>query len=192
MGVEDSKERILEATIKVFNKKGLKFTMDDIATELSISKKTIYKVFKDKETMFYDMVDYCFDAIKESEAAVVEDTTISTVEKVRRILSVLPEGYKSIDFRQLYELKAKYPKTYLRVEERLESGWENTIALIQQGIEEGEIRPVNVSILKTMIEATLERFFQRDVLIVNEITYTDALEELVNIIVDGISIERIS
>ena len=192
MGVEDSKERILEATIKVFNKKGLKFTMDDIATEVSISKKTIYKVFKDKETMFYDMVDYCFDAIKESEAAVVEDTTISTVEKVRRILSVLPEGYKSIDFRQLYELKAKYPKTYLKVEERLESGWENTIALIQQGIEEGEIRPVNVSILKTMIEATLERFFQRDVLIVNEITYTDALEELVNIIVDGISIERIS
>ena len=192
MGVEDSKERILEATIKVFNKKGLKFTMDDIATELSISKKTIYKVFKDKETMFYDMVDYCFDAIKESEAAVVEDTTISTVEKVRRILSVLPEGYKSIDFRQLYELKAKYPKTYLRVEERLESGWENTIALIQQGIEEGEIRPVNVSILKTMIEATLERFFQRDVLIVNEITYTDALEELVNLIVDGIGIERIS
>lgn len=192
MGVEDSKERILEATIKVFNKKGLKFTMDDIATELSISKKTIYKVFKDKETMFYDMVDYCFDAIKESEAAVVEDNTISTVEKVRRILSVLPEGYKSIDFRQLYELKAKYPKTYLRVEERLESGWENTIALIKQGIEEGEIRPVNVSILKTMIEATVEQFFQRDVLIVNEITYTDALEELVNIIVDGISIERIS
>lgn len=190
MGVEDSKERILEATIKVFNKKGLKFTMDDIATELSISKKTIYKVFKDKETMFYDMVDYCFDAIKESEAAVVEDNTISTVEKVRRILSVLPEGYKSIDFRQLYELKAKYPKTYLRVEERLESGWENTIALIQQGIEEGEIRPVNVSILKTMIEATLERFFQRDVLIVNEITYTDALEELVNIIVDGIGIRK--
>lgn len=192
MGVEDSKERILEATIKVFNKKGLKFTMDDIATELSISKKTIYKVFKDKETMFYDMVDYCFDAIKESEAAVVEDNTISTVEKVRRILSVLPEGYKSIDFRQLYELKAKYPKTYLRVEERLESGWENTIALIKQGIEEGEIRPVNVSILKTMIEATVEQFFQRDVLIVNEITYTDALEELVNIIVDGISNERIS
>ncbi len=190
MGVEDSKERILEATIKVFNKKGLKFTMDDIATELSISKKTIYKVFKDKETMFYDMVDYCFDAIKESEAAVVEDNTISTVEKVRRILSVLPEGYKSIDFRQLYELKAKYPKTYLRVEERLESGWENTIALIKQGIEEGEIRPVNVSILKTMIEATVEQFFQRDVLIVNEITYTDALEELVNIIVDGIGIRK--
>ena len=52
----DNKTKILEATIKVFNKKGLKFTMDDIASELSMSKKTIYTVFKDKETMFYQMI----------------------------------------------------------------------------------------------------------------------------------------
>ena len=44
----DNKERILEATMKVFNKKGLKFTMDDIAEELSMSKKTIYTVFDNK------------------------------------------------------------------------------------------------------------------------------------------------
>ena len=34
----DNKEKILEATIKVFNRKGLKFTMDDIASELSMRK----------------------------------------------------------------------------------------------------------------------------------------------------------
>ena len=38
----DNKSRILEATLRVFNRKGLKFTMDDIASELSMSKKTIY------------------------------------------------------------------------------------------------------------------------------------------------------
>ena len=52
----DNKEKILEATIKVFNRKGLKFTMDDIASELSMSKKTIYTVFRDKESLFYQMV----------------------------------------------------------------------------------------------------------------------------------------
>ena len=40
------RENILENTLKVFNQKGLKFTMDDIAREMSISKKTIYTVFK--------------------------------------------------------------------------------------------------------------------------------------------------
>lgn len=182
----DNKTKILEATIKVFNKKGLKFTMDDIATELSMSKKTIYTVFKDKETMFYQMVDYCFDNIKRSEEQVINDDSLSTVEKIRRILCVLPEGYKDIDFRQLYLLKDKYPKIYFKVEERLENGWECTISLINQGVEEGSIRPVKIQVFKTMMEATIEQFFQRDILIANQISYQEALDEVVNILVDGI------
>ena len=182
----DIKTKILEATIKVFNKKGLKFTMDDIASELSMSKKTIYTVFKDKETMFYQMVDYCFDNIKRSEEQVINDDSLSTVEKIRRILCVLPEGYKDIDFRQLYLLKDKYPKIYFKVEERLENGWESTISLINQGVEEGSIRPVKIQVFKTMMEATIEQFFQRDILIANQISYQEALDEVVNILVDGI------
>ena len=61
------KEVILEGTIKAFNEKGLKFTMDDVAKILGMSKKTIYTVFRDKESMFLAMVDYMFDSIKESE-----------------------------------------------------------------------------------------------------------------------------
>ena len=86
----DNKERILEATIKVFNKKGLKFTMDDIAEELSMSKKTIYTVFDNKEAMFFCMVDYCFDKIKEQKNKVLSDDTLTTSEKLRGVLKVLP------------------------------------------------------------------------------------------------------
>lgn len=182
----DNKSRILEATLRVFNRKGLKFTMDDIASELSMSKKTIYTVFKDKETMFLDMVDYCFDSIRECEKRVFEDDKLSTIDKIRKIISVMPESYKDIDFRQLYILKDKYPKIYRHVEERIEDGWETTIALFEKGIAEGEIRPINVYLFKTMVEATLEQFFQRDVLIVNDIPYNDALSEIVSILVDGI------
>lgn len=182
----DNKSRILEATLRVFNRKGLKFTMDDIASELSMSKKTIYTVFKDKETMFLDMVDYCFDSIRECEKRVFEDDKLSTIDKIRKIISVMPESYKDIDFRQLYILKDKYPKIYRHVEERIEDGWETTIVLFEKGIAEGEIRPINVYLFKTIVEATLEQFFQRDVLIVNDIPYNDALSEIVSILVDGI------
>lgn len=181
------KEKILEATIKVFNQKGLKFTMDDIAKELSMSKKTIYTVFSDKDSLFGEMVDYCFDKIKESEARILRADDLSTVEKIRKILGVLPESYVDIDFRKLYLLKDKYPKIYRKVEERLESGWEGTIALLNQGMEEGVIRPVNVILVKTMLEATLEQFFQRDILMANQISYKNALDEVVGIITDGIT-----
>jgi AcrR family transcriptional regulator len=188
--IKRMKEKILEATIKVFHEKGLKFTMDDIAKELSISKKTIYTVFRDKETLFLDMVDYCFDRIKESEAAVWEDESLSTTEKIRKILGVMPESYTDLDFRQLYSLKDKYPKIYHRLEERLESGWENTIALINQGIEEQVIRPVNVGLVKLMLEASIEQFFSRDILMRSGISYMEALDEVVGVIVDGIAVRK--
>ena len=186
----DVKERIIETTMRIFNEKGLKFTMDDIAIELSMSKKTIYKVFRDKESLFSQMVDYCFDKIKESESQILSDEQMPTVEKIRNILGVLPDSYKDIDFRKLYLLKDKYPKIYKRVEERLETGWENTIALIKQGMEEGVIRPVNVFVIKTMLEATIEQFIKRDVLITNQIAYSEALQETVHIIVDGIVVKQ--
>ncbi|MDD6305430.1 MAG: TetR/AcrR family transcriptional regulator [Clostridiales bacterium] len=180
------RETILEGTIKAFNQKGLKFTMDDIAGELSMSKKTIYTVFRDKESLFLAMVDYLFDSIKESEQQVLKDENLSTLEKIRKILGVLPEGYQEIDFRQLYLLREKYPEIYVKVEERLETGWETTISLLEQGMKEGVIRQVQIPIVKMMLEAALEQFFQRDILIQNGISYKDALEEVVNILVDGI------
>lgn len=180
------REEILEGTVLAFRNKGLKFTMDDIASLLGMSKKTIYTVFHDKEELFLAMVDYLFDSIKESERQVAQDPGLDTVEKIRRILGVLPESYRDVDFSRLYPLREKYPAIYRQVERRLETGWETTIALLEQGMAEGVIRPVKIPILKLMLEASLEQFFQRDVLVKNGIAYREALEEVVDILMEGI------
>ncbi|MBO6166294.1 MAG: TetR/AcrR family transcriptional regulator [Eubacterium sp.] len=182
----DLRENILQGTLEVFNAKGLKFTMDDIAKNRKISKKTIYKVFHDKEEMFLAVVDYLFDCIKDEEQKVANDESLTTLEKVKKILGVLPNSYMDIDFRQLYSVRESFPKIYKKIEERLENGWELTISLIEQGIEEGVIRPIRIPILKMMLEASLEQFFQRDVLVTNKIKYQDALAEVVDILVEGI------
>ena len=167
------RESILEGTLKAFNQKGLKFTMDDLAGILGMSKKTIYTVFRDKE----------------SERQVLENEKLSTLEKIRAVLGVLPESYREVDFRQLYLLREKYPNIYKHVEERLETGWETTISLLEQGMKEGVIRPVKIPIVKMMLEAALEQFFQRDILISNGISYQDGLDEVVTILVQGIVAE---
>ena len=186
----DLKIVILEGTLQAFRQKGLKFTMDDIAKLLGMSKKTIYTVFRDKEALFLAMVDYLFDSIKECERQIVENTDLTTIEKVRAILGVMPDVYKDIDFRQLYTLKEKYPTIYAQLEKRLETGWESTIQLLEKGMEEGVIRPVKIPILKTMLEATLEEFFQRDILIRHQISYAEALDEVVGILMDGIAVHE--
>ena len=180
------RERIMEETIEQFNQKGLKFTMDDVAGGLSISKKTLYKIFSDKESLFFTMVDYCFDAIKESEQSILNDTGMDIVEKIRKIMVVLPSRYQTIDFRQLYSLKDKFPAIYAKLERRLESDWEATITLLEQGIREERIRPLSIPILRAMVEGTIEHFLSRDVLLQEDISYTEALEEMMDILTDGI------
>lgn len=112
---QNLKDDILKATIQAFQKKGLKFTMDDLASLLGISKKTIYTVFPDKNSLVLEMVDYGFSSIKENEQKVLQDLSLDTVGKIRAILGVLPEGYRELDLRQLYQLKERYPEVYEKV-----------------------------------------------------------------------------
>lgn len=181
--------QILDSTILVFNDKGLKFTMDDVARRAGISKKTIYVAFRDKEDLFNHMVDYCFDSIKEAEAQVLS-SDLPTVPKLRRLLGVMPERYRDIDLRKLYTLKDKYPEIFAHVAVRLETDWEPTLALMRKGIDEGSIRPVNLQIFKMMLEASIEQFFQRDILVENGLTYYEGLGEVVDILIDGIAVRN--
>ena len=182
----DIREEILKATIQAFREKGIKFTMDDLAKILGMSKKTIYTVFSDKMELLCAMVDYVFDEIKETEQRVIAEMKGDTLSQIKAVLSALPEGYKDIDFGQLHSLKDKYPLVYKHVETRLESGWENTIELLEKGMDEGVIRKVNIPIVKMIMEASLEQFFQRDILEKNSISYQDGLEQVVEIIIKGI------
>ncbi len=185
------KTDIMQACVLLFNQKGLKFTMDDVAKQCHISKKTMYLIFDDKEELFLAMVDYVFDSVKVSESEVASDETLSFEDKLRKLLGVLPEGYTEIDFTQLYSLKDKYPSIYEKVALRLESGWDASIALIEEGKKQGFIRAdVHTAIIKMMFESSLEKFFQSDVLVKNKISYNNALKEVVNIIVDGIMIKE--
>ena len=184
--IDEIREEIIRACIALFNQKGLKFTMDDVANYCRISKKTMYVVFNDKETLFLAVVDYLFDGIKESEAEVINDTSLSTIEKIKKILGVMPESYKELDFGKMLLIKEKYPAIYEKVEERLETGWEKTLELLERGVKEGVIRNVDISIVKIMFEASVEQFFRRDIINRDKINYHKALNQVVEIILEGI------
>lgn len=182
----DAKKKILEAVIDLFNEKGLKFTMSDVAKKVGMSKKTLYVFFQSKEDLMFQMVDYCFSSIKESEAAILGNPLLSTPEKIRSILGVMPERYSHLDLTQLSVLKESYPSVYKRVEKHLESDWEPTIHLLERGMKEGSVRKIRIPVFKMMLEASIEQFFRRDVLAQNHMSYNEGLAEVVDILVDGI------
>ena len=156
------RDKILDGALSVIQEKGAKFTMDDLAKKLGMSKKTIYRVFPDKSTMLFDLVDYVFDTIKEEEQRVAADESLPTDVKFRRILSVMPECFNDMDFTKMYVLSERYPKHYKRVRKRLESGWELTWQVLDEGIKEGCFRDVQKPVFKAAYGSALEFFLSSD------------------------------
>ncbi|HNX79874.1 MAG TPA: helix-turn-helix domain-containing protein, partial [Prolixibacteraceae bacterium] len=55
----DYRERILARTAELFQIMGIKaLTMDFIAVDLGISKRTIYELFRDKDELLMHAVEY--------------------------------------------------------------------------------------------------------------------------------------
>lgn len=184
--IVEIKRKILEAAIEEFEKKGLKFTMDDIAKNLAMSKKTVYAIFDNKEAMLLELADYCFADIKKSEKAILENSDLDVLTKIEKILVVLPDRYQNIGLQNLYQLSEKYPKIYQKVGMYLSTDWDATISLLEQGIAEGKIRPIQIPVLKAMVESTIHGFFSNSILVENGIDYEEALKEMIQIIISGI------
>ena len=186
----ERKISIIEAALEEFNEKGLKFTMDDISKRLGVSKKTIYKVFKDKESLFNEAVDRCYSLIKKSEAQILSDNSLDDVEKLKRVLIVLPDRFKSIDWRKIATLVNIYPDIFKHITHRIDSDWEPTIELIEKLKKEGKIKDISVPIFKIMTEASIKAFISNPMLVANDISYEEALNSMVDILLDGILVDE--
>lgn len=184
---QDMKIKILRNTMVVFNKKGLKLTMDDVAEQMGISKKTIYKHYDSKEEIFDQIVDYIFDDIKRKEQEILDEEGLTLEDRVRKLLAAFPERFVEIDFSKLGDLKDKYPKIYKKMKKRLESGWEPTLELLEQGKAQGLYRPdADLTIFKVMMDASVASFFETDTLKKSKISYVEALNQVVDILLTGI------
>jgi AcrR family transcriptional regulator len=176
----------MDSVINQFNQKGMKFTMDDISRELHISKKTIYKEFDDKDELFFATVDYGFANIKEKEAEIINDDSLDIVEKISKVIVCLPDNYRNIDFRMVYQLRDKYPNVYNRVAKRIESDWEDTEKLLKEAMDMGKLRKIPIPVVKLTIEGAIEKFLSTEELSRTELSYEDALNDMIDIIINGL------
>ena len=88
---QDLRTRILDEAAKQFDKKGIKFTMDDLAHALGMSKKTIYTVFEDKRSIMTETIDRFFDDALIEEEMILNDESLGIPEQLRLIIGKVPD-----------------------------------------------------------------------------------------------------
>ncbi len=183
------KIKIVEATIEIFKVKGIKFTMDDIAGKLGISKRTIYETVSSKEEILSLIVDTVFDMIKMRESEILNDDNLSDVEKLKKTLIVLPTSFETIDYSRIYEVKKAYPNVYEKLVYRLENDWEPTNKLIEKCIAKGEIKHIRLHTIKTILIGSIRDLLDSDYMYTEHVGYQDTLEEIIEIIFEGLIVK---
>ena len=133
------KQKILTTAASLFAKHGIKAVkMDDISNELSISKRTLYEIYDNKELLLFECVK---TRLEESERK-----TIEAVEKSENVMDLLIRIYRlrMEALRQTHPLfyveLTKYPDVLEYLQSKDEEKRKHNMEFVERGIREGYFR----------------------------------------------------
>ena len=150
------RQRIIDAAMQCFMQKGIKAVrMDDIANELSISKRTLYEIFQNKEDLLFEGVKNATEQQRQSMLVysqqhndVMQIILHFYVLKIRELDTVNPLFFTEIN---------KYDKVRNYLQERHEEQRKNTNKFFLRGVEEGYFLPqLNYDIVTRLGDASME------------------------------------
>ena len=108
------KDKIINKAKEMFLRLGFKsITMDDIACEMCISKKTIYKYFSNKDILIEESVQMVHKEVHETIEKIVSQN-FNAIEENFEIKRMFREMFRSAESSPIYQLKKHYPEVYAK------------------------------------------------------------------------------
>ena len=160
----ENKDRILTHAAALFLRNGIRsVSMDDIATDLGMSKKTLYKTFTNKDEIVMGvMSDHLCQA--QGECARFASTAADAVQEMLTISAWADQQFANIHPSIFYDLRKYYPMAWA-----LFSAHKTTFILeqitqnLRRGIAEGLFRAdLDVEVLARLNLAQIELAFDPD------------------------------
>jgi AcrR family transcriptional regulator len=109
---ENQHKLLVSKSRELFMKYGLKsLTMDDIAKELGMSKKTIYHFVENKaELVKYTLEDY-LAAEKQYMTGVLKDSK-NSIDEMSRLIEYLSQTLREFNASSMYDMQKYYPESW--------------------------------------------------------------------------------
>jgi AcrR family transcriptional regulator len=178
---EENKRFILQAAENVFIQKGYRLaTVDDIADEAQFSKATIYRYFKSKSDIFFEIIysafEKSYDGIKK-----IQTRELSAEEKLKELIGFIVSTYhkkknlsrilfmEKTAVKKLIKTEAGFhtshhdfhPEISPRIKSQMEQISTVIAEIIREGVEDGEFRDVDVHDASIVLGALLRGFYFR-------------------------------
>jgi AcrR family transcriptional regulator len=137
----EPQEKILKTSLALFFKYGIKHvTMDDIAKELGMSKKTIYQFYKEKDDLVNQLCSIELKA-QEFQFDEMNRTAKDPIHEIMMISEKMRMMMQNINPMFFLDLQKFYPSAFKRFQEFKENcAYRNVLTNIKKGIEVGAYR----------------------------------------------------
>lgn len=137
----EARERIIQTAIRLFRENGIRpVTMDWIASEAGVSKRTIYELFSDKS----DLLGVCISEINR--------LNVEELHRIRRNSCNIIDTIKKLGEFHIQTLQTYHPRFFLDIQKFFPKAWNQMnqdrerhsraeiLTLLKEGIQEGLIR----------------------------------------------------
>lgn len=137
---EELRERILNVSARLFFSRGIRqMKMNDLASELSVSKKTLYEFFTDKRALLIEVLRHQgkkASKVREEAMSVSDNFMVQLLHYYRKVFCEFGEPV-GVQFKEDMQ---RYPEIKELVEQEKEEYMKSLVAWFHEGVAKGALR----------------------------------------------------
>lgn len=187
---EERRNQILEAAARVFARAGFhEARMEDIRQEVGLSKGILYWYFKSKDDLITALLQQLFERdLSSLEALLRQEGTVSerlllyidySAADLEQAADLLPISY------EFYALATRQASVRDFLKEYFDKYRQVLAALVQQGVERGEFRPVNAHHIASILVAVSEGLLELAVLDPQAVNWKELSQTSLRLLTQG-------
>ncbi|MCX6244769.1 MAG: helix-turn-helix domain containing protein [Bacteroidetes bacterium] len=178
--MDDKRLRILEQVRRLYHRYGIKsVTMDDVAKQLCISKKTLYEYFADKEDLVKDvlMMDYQQRSTLFME---IEKKDLDAIGEILEVYKVINAMFRDYNTSMEYDIRKYYPDLYSNVKVvRRKRMYDTVYHNMNKGKREGFYRKdLDTKIIARLQVIRVENMFENEMFSLEELVSAKVFNEM--------------
>jgi AcrR family transcriptional regulator len=187
----EEKNKIIEYSEDKFFKDGFhKTTMDEVASDLRMSKKTIYKFFPSKEDLVMAIAGHFMNKMK-GKILPALNSDKNAIEKLEELIKILAGASEKMSTKRMEEMKRHFPFLWNEIDKfRTEMMFGNITKVIDQGKIEGLFIDYPTHIIMNMLVASVRAIVNPDFILNNNFSIIEAARIAFKIIIGGIVTEK--
>jgi AcrR family transcriptional regulator len=186
------REKILKGAESLFSRFGVRsVSMDDIARHLSVSKKTLYAHFKDKDDLVVTMAQNHLEGDR-CAFADISSGSKNSIDELYQMSMTIKKDMEETNPSMLFDLQKFHPKAWqIWLDFKQDFIKPSIVRCIERGIAEGNFRPeLNPEIMAINRLVLIEATFNPDVFPKDKFNMVEVTTQFFDHFIQGLCTEQ--